>query len=132
MVQNPPPPVILGSTIALDVKGNWWTSWWRRRRSYQNFAEEYSALIDAEIEPFLVSLRADHAEVYAHAARQILKEFIDAQRAHLLDLASQTEIGVDKLRQRAEAVAMDRRDALSETVVFLSELKPRNEWRAAE
>ncbi|WP_291334981.1 dynamin family protein [Albidovulum sp.] len=132
VVQNPPPPVILGSTIALDVKGNWWTNWWRRRRSYQSYAEEYSALIDAEIEPFLVSLRADHAEVYAQSARQVLKDFIDAQRAHLLDLANQTEIGVDTLRERAEAVATGRRDALSETVVFLSELKPRSEWRAAE
>ncbi len=132
VVQNPPPPVILGSTIALDVKGNWWTSWWRRRRSYEKFAEEYSALIDAEIEPFLVSLRTDHAETYSQAARQILAEFIDAQRSHLLDLANQTEIGVDKLRQRAEAAATDRRNTLNDTVVFLSELKPRSEWRAAE
>jgi signal recognition particle receptor subunit beta len=129
---NPPPPVILGSTIALDVKGNWWTSWWRRRRSYQKFAEEYSALIDAEIEPFLVSLRAEHAEVYAQTARQVLSEFLEAQRSQLLDLASQTEIGIDKLRQDAEAAALDRRGLLDDTFVFLSEFTPRSEWRAAQ
>ncbi|SPH18238.1 GTPase Der [Defluviimonas aquaemixtae] len=129
---NPPPPVILGSTIALDVKGNWWTNWWRRRRSYEEFAEEYSELIDAEIEPFVVSLRAEHAEAYAHTVRHVLTEFIGTQRSHLLDLANRTEIGVEKLRQDAEAAAPDRRDTLSDTVAFLSEFKPQSEWRAAE
>lgn len=127
---TPPAPVILGSTIALDVKGNWWTSWWRRRRSYQKFAEEYTALIDAEIAPFLVSLRADHAESYASSARQILVDFIEAQRAHLLDLANQT--GTDAPLQRAEAAVTDRLDRLNDTFVLLSELEPRSEWRAAE
>lgn len=129
---KPPPPVILGSTIALDVKGNWWTNWWRRRRSHQKFAEEYSALIDAEIEPFLVALRTDHADVYAQNARHVLKEFLNAQRSHLLDLANQTEIGMDKLRQRAEAAALDRKGTLNDTLVYLSEFKPRSEWRAVQ
>ena len=132
MAPNAPPPVVLGSTIALDVRGSWWTSWWRRRRSYQEFAEEYSELIAAEIEPFVVSLRAEHAEAYAQTVRQVLTEFIATQRSHLLDLANQTEIGVEKLRQHAEAAATDRRDVLSDTVAFLSEFKPQSEWRAAE
>ncbi len=133
VVPNPPPPVIIGSTIALDVKGNWWTSWWRRhRRSYEDFSDEYSALIDAEVEPFLVALRADHADVYARAAREILTEFLDSQRSHLLGLANQTETGKDTSQQGAEAGAPPRDDALNDTLVFLSEIKPQDEWRAAQ
>lgn len=133
VVPNPPPPVILGSTIALDVKGNWWTRWWRRRRgSYEVFADEYSALIGAEIEPFLVSLRTDHADVYASASREILTEFLDAQKTHLLDLANRTATGNDRFPQVAEAGGLDREDTLTDTLVFLSDIKPQDEWRDAK
>ena len=106
--------------------------WRRRRRSYEDFSDEYSALIDAEIEPFLVSLRADHADVFARASREILTEFLDAQRVRLLDLANQTETGNDTLRQDVEAGVPDQGDTLTDTLVFLSDIKPQDEWRAAQ
>ncbi|MDA5092851.1 dynamin family protein [Aliiroseovarius sp. KMU-50] len=128
----PPPPVILGSTIALDVKGSWWTKWWRRRRqTYHKFAEEYAALIDAEIEPILASLRASHADVYSHSARDIFTEFLDAERSHLLHLANQTETEIETLRQRTEMNLPETENTLNDSLVFLSEINPRNEWRAA-
>jgi hypothetical protein len=57
VVPDTPPPVTLGQTIALDIKGNWWTRWWRRRRSYAAFAEEFSGMIDAEIAPMIGALK---------------------------------------------------------------------------
>jgi signal recognition particle receptor subunit beta len=121
-VPKPPAPVILGSSIALDIKGNWWNNWWRRRRSYKAFAEEFSELIDAEVEPFVTSLRADHAETYLEAVEQALSEFVETQRAHLLDLADKTDVGIDQLRDTLGRTGMARWDTLRSTLEKLSEL----------
>ena len=43
-----PPPVGLGKTIALDFQSTWWTRWWKRRKGFEAFAEEYGQLIRAE------------------------------------------------------------------------------------
>jgi hypothetical protein len=130
-VPKPPPPVILGSAIALDLKGNWWTSWWRRRRSYKAFAEEFSELIDAEIEPFVVSLRADYAEPYGEALREALDELIDQQRAHLNELADKTDVGIDELRSTIGRAGQARWDAVRATLAKLSEIDDTEDRRAA-
>ncbi len=56
-----PPPVTLGRTIALDLKGNWWKSWWFRRRGYQAFTNNFYDLIKAETEIFVTDLKGDQA-----------------------------------------------------------------------
>ena len=124
-VPKAPPPVILGSTIALDVKGNWWTSWWRRRRGYQAFADEFSRLIEAETEPFLGSLRADHADPFAAAVRAALTEFIEGRRVHLLELAGRTEVEAVDI-----ATAGDRWGRIDATISQLSEFRADVERRA--
>jgi len=123
VVPKPPPPVILGSTIALDVKGNWWTSWWRRRRGYQAFAEEFSRLIEAETEPFLASLRAEHAVPYATAVKLALNDFIEGQRAQLLDLADQTDIEIGRLKDRAGQADTQRDERVQAAMALLSEYR---------
>ena len=130
-IPKPLPPVILGSAIALDIKGNWWTSWWRRRRSYKGFAEEFSELIDAEIEPFVAGLRTDYAEPYAEALREALGEFVELQRTHLLDLADKTDVGIDQLRATIGRDGQARWDTLKTSLTKLAEIEDDTERRAA-
>jgi len=129
-VPKPPPPVILGSTIALDVKGNWWTNWWRRRRGYQAFADEFSKLIEAETEPFLASLRADHADPFAASVRNLLTEFVEGRRAHLLELADRTEAEIGQMT--AGGASDERWDRIESTISFLSEYQVDGERSAAQ
>jgi hypothetical protein len=99
-VPDPPPPVTLGQTIALDIKGNWWTRWWRRRRSYAAFAEEFSGMIDAEIAPMIEALKQDHADVFRDMALKELRRFVAGQRTTLMAMAGQAEERLDELRAR--------------------------------
>jgi hypothetical protein len=131
-VPEPPPPVTLGQTIALDIKGNWWTRWWRRRRSYAAFAEEFSGMIDAEIEPMIEALKRDHAEVFRADAIRELRAFVAAQRTTLLSMASQTEERLEELRDRMAKDAAARESALSQAQTLLSGLGARDEKETRE
>jgi uncharacterized beta-barrel protein YwiB (DUF1934 family) len=121
-VPDAPPPVTLGQTIALDIKGNWWTRWWRRRRSYAAFAEEFSGMIDAEIEPMIAALRDDHAEVFRKAAIDTLRRFLAGQRTTLLAMASQTDERLEELRGRMAKDAESREDSMKHAQSLLSGL----------
>ncbi|MBF9035445.1 hypothetical protein HKCCE2091_14455 [Rhodobacterales bacterium HKCCE2091] len=130
---RPAAPVMLGQTIALDIQGNWWTRWWRKRRSYEAFADEFSSLIDAEIEPMVAGLSRDHAETYRGDVRKLLDEFIDSQRASLLDLAGQTEAELQALRQRYVDDAEDRAGKLQSALSVLADFRqPVDHRKAAE
>lgn len=129
-VPKPPPPVILGATIALDVKGNWWTRWWRRVRSYQAFASEFSEMIDAEVQPFLTALVADHATPYGVAVKAALSEFLDAQRGHLSDLADQTTVGAADIGARIGAARRADWAEFQSSVAMLDEFRINIERRA--
>ncbi|MFW5642278.1 MAG: dynamin family protein [Roseicyclus sp.] len=126
-VPEPPPPVTLGQTIALDIKGNWWTRWWRRRRSYTAFAEEFSGMIDAEIEPMIEALKRDHAEVFRAETVRELRAFVAAQRTTLLAMAGQTEERLDALRARMAKDAEARQTALQDAQALLTGLGAREE-----
>lgn len=121
-VPDAPPPVTLGQTIALDIKGSWWTRWWRRRRSYEAYAEEFSGMIDAEIAPMIEALRTDHAEVFRKAARGELQDFLVGQRSRLLSMAQQTEERLDELRARMARDAETRGRSLAEAQALLAKL----------
>ena len=51
-----PSPVLLGQTIALDLKGTWWTKWWHKRRGLRNFATQFADMIKAETDPIVDAL----------------------------------------------------------------------------
>jgi hypothetical protein len=121
-VPDTPAPVTLGQTIALDIKGNWWTRWWRRRRSYAAFAEEFSGMIDAEIAPMITALREDHARVFRTAAVDELRRFVAGQRITLMAMAGQTEERLDELRTRMAKDAEVRETALDRAQDLLSGL----------
>ncbi len=88
-VAHVPPPVVIGQTIALDIQGNWWRNWWRRRRGYSAFATEFYGMIEAETNPIVDDLKTAQADGLRKEMRSILKGFLDEQRQTLVGFADQ-------------------------------------------
>jgi len=87
------PPVLLGQTIALDLKGKWWTRWWQRRRGFRAYAVEFGEMIRAETDPIIRGLKETHCEATQVDARKLLDEFMADQRAILVGLADNVRDG---------------------------------------
>ncbi|MDV7141148.1 dynamin family protein [Tropicimonas sp. TH_r6] len=109
------PPVLIGQTIALDLKGNWWRRWWSRRRGYERFAPEFHAMIEAETRPIVTALKAAHCEAAALEIRQCLQGFFDDQRAILANIGLRATGG-----GHAAAQPGPSSEALAEAVARLS------------
>lgn len=84
------PPVALGQTIALDLRGSWWSRFWRRRRGFQALADDFARLIHEETGPVVDALRHDCADPYVEALRRTVADFTQAQRDIVLGLADST------------------------------------------
>ncbi|WP_176445290.1 dynamin family protein [Maliponia aquimaris] len=84
-----PAPVGLGQTIALDLRGSWWSRFWRRQRGYQAFAEGFAHLIHEETLPIVAALERDCALPFAQEVRGTLSAFVQNQRDIVLGLASE-------------------------------------------
>lgn len=82
-----PPPVSLGQTIALDLRGSWWKGWWMRRRSYQAHAQSFYDLIKAETDTLIHDLTADQAKDVSQAMLDQLEAFLAAQSDSLISIA---------------------------------------------
>ncbi|OAN81262.1 hypothetical protein A8B78_09670 [Jannaschia sp. EhC01] len=103
-------PVTLGQTIALDIKGGWWTRWWRRKRSYAAYGEEFRALVDAEIAPMVETIKAELATSFSQALTSELEEFIVGQRNVFLSLAQRSQADLADVRHQQDD-AFDQRNA---------------------
>ncbi len=86
-----PSPVLLGQTIALDLKGTWWSRWWHKRRGYRNFATEFADMIQAETDPIVEALRGAHSEAVREASLHTLQDFMTEQRGILMRIAEQSQ-----------------------------------------
>jgi hypothetical protein len=86
-VSHIPPPVVIGQTIALDIQGNWWRNWWRRRRGYAAYATEFYGMIEAETDPIVTDLKVAQAGTVRSEMRALLEGFLEDQRQALLGLA---------------------------------------------
>ena len=117
-----PPPVLLGQTIALDLKGTWWTRWWHRRRGYRNYATEFADMIKAETSPIVEALRGPHCDSIREASEKVLREFLAEQRAILNRVASQADGSPDQAELLAAGSSSERRTALNETMAKLTEI----------
>jgi len=105
-----PPPVSLGQTIALDLKGNWWKSWWFRRRGYQAYAADFHRLIKEETDTFLNDLKTNQAHVLHDAILAEVDTFLTEQSGVLLNTitpSSLTKDGTDRLFDRQSLNARD-------------------------
>ena len=93
-----PPPVFLGQTIALDLQGSWWKSWWKRRRGYQAFASNFYSMIMEETDPIVNELKQVQAATIRDDAVAILREFLSDQRTILLDAVEKAESSPEDLQ----------------------------------
>ena len=113
--------MLLGQTIALDLKGTWWTKWWHKRRGYRNFATEFADMIQAETDPIVEALRGAHSEAVRDAALAVLDDFMNEQRGMLqriADEARQQPAGVNNLLDESSAAV--KRAELKETMQVLT------------
>ncbi|SLN76106.1 hypothetical protein ROG8370_03849 [Roseovarius gaetbuli] len=111
-----PPPVSLGQTIALDLKGNWWKSWWFRRRGYQAYAADFHRMIKEETTTFLADLKTTQADVFHDAIFAQADAFLTDQSDVLFNTITPPtldKVKVDRLfdRQSLEARDADLRQA---------------------
>ena len=117
-----PSPVLLGQTIALDLKGTWWTRWWHKRRGFRAFATEFAEMIQSETDPIVQALKGPHAESIRDASLHALREFFNEQRAILERIASESQArpdGVGTLLD--ESSAASKRAQLKQTMASLTE-----------
>ena len=113
-----PSPVLLGQTIALDIKGSWWKRWWQRRRGYDTYAGDFIEMIRAEIDPILTGLKDEHVGGVRVDAEAALARFLDEQREILVDVARRAAEGADA--ELGGQLAADRRAAIDETLATLT------------
>jgi len=106
-----PPPVTLGQTIALDLKGTWWRNWWYKRRGYQSFAADFRKLIHAETIGVIEDLKSQHGDaLHAKAAREAEK-FVHEQTEILLNTLSAPLLAEDEVDALFDRQALIARDA---------------------
>ncbi len=110
-----PAPVMLGQTIALDLQGNWWSRWWRRRRGYEAFAKEFHDLIEAETQPIVNDLMHEHAVLLGRDTVQALQEFVEDQAGVLLGALGQPGTGAPASGPNPEA-QQRRQSALQDII----------------
>ena len=82
------PPVILGQTIALDLKGTWWSRWWQRRRGYRAYAMEFAEMIRGETDPIVSELKGAMVDRIVADGRAALAEFLQDQRLNLTNMTT--------------------------------------------
>lgn len=110
-----PPPVFLGQTIALDLQGSWWKSWWKRRRGYQAFASGFYQMIMEETDPIVDELKNKQAERICENAVGLLKEFLTDQRAILMSVLEQADSTQEELDELLGRHSNEDRQLVVET-----------------
>jgi len=116
-----PPPVFLGQTIALDLQGSWWKSWWKRRRGYQAFATNFYSMIMEETDPIVDELKQKQANSIQDDAMSILREFLSDQRSILLGAVEKAESSPEELQDLlGDQPYEDRRVAVEATLSSLN------------
>jgi len=116
-----PPPVFLSQTIALDIKGSWWSSWWRRRRGYRAYTDSFQEMIQAETDSLIGSMKNDQAPEICDEILRTFGEFLDDQRKMILNLTDKANLSEAELRDMLEDPAeRERRENLEATMAILS------------
>lgn len=105
----------------MDFKGSWWKSWWRRRRGYQAFAQDFHEAIKAETAPMLSELKHDQAEAVRAIALEGMKAFLDEQRMILAGLSESGQIDKSGAQEMfANTSSTERKRALESTMETLN------------
>ena len=117
-----PPPVLLGQTIALDLKGSWWSRWWQRRRGYSNYAMDFAQMIEAETLPIIDALRGDNARAIRADASRLMTDFLSEQRSILENVLDKIGDPDTSDLSLGKAGGKIQRDELERTVATLEKL----------
>ena len=118
-----PSPVLLGQTIALDLKGTWWSRWWHKRRGFNSFATEFAEMIKAETNPIVDGLRGAHASSIRDASVKVLREFMEEQRSILTRLADEAAAAPGAISPLLGASgAAEKRAQLKQTMETLNKI----------
>lgn len=105
-----PPPVSLGQTIALDLKGNWWKSWWFRRRGYEAFAAEFHEMVKAETIAFVDDLKNSQADVLRRLIVEQSEIFVGEQSDTLLSVLRTSTAQGSTLDELFDLKTLETRD----------------------
>lgn len=117
-----PPPVFLGQTIALDLQGSWWKSWWQRRRGYQALTSAYFKMIMEETDPMVGELKNAQAMSIYDDAKAILAEFFEEQRAILMGIVEQADASPEEIKEMLGVHAIeDRKNVVDATLNTLNQ-----------
>jgi len=116
-----PSPILLGQTIALDLKGGWWSRWWHKRRGYRSFATDFAEMIQAETQPIVDALKDSHSETIRAAAMRDLADFIAEQRASLMRIQAEAETDQGGPIPTVSE-ASERREMLARTIDTLTQI----------
>ncbi|MFK7940967.1 MAG: dynamin family protein [Roseovarius sp.] len=109
-------PVALGQTIALDFSGGWWTSWWRRTRGYQAFADQFRALISAETEDFMHQMKeVQTGDIRADMTAELTR-LLNEQGSILSDLSDGAH-GSAQAKQLFDSAEDQRRNDMLESAL---------------
>ncbi len=128
-----PPPVFLGQTIALDLKGPWWKSWWTKRKGRQAFAESFHRMIKEETDPIVDELKSAQSDSIHRELVGIVKEFFADQRAILENVAGQSSVSCSDIEDIFNGKnAIDRRKILETTLATLTATRPEQEMSSVK
>ncbi len=105
-----PPPVSIGQTIALDLKGGWWRSWWQRRRGYDAFAKDFQDLIQSETSDLISDLRQQQAADIRQDTISAFEAFLDEQMSVLRSVTEKNALDRDKLNQLFGMETLEQRE----------------------
>jgi len=114
------PPVVIGQTIALDIKGNWWSSWWKRLRGYKSYAEHFHKMLKAETDPIVEDLKTTQIEGMLIESRTLLDGLLTEQRELLLGIFDRYQAGTAAPSGPVGTTTEGRLAAVSETIASLS------------
>lgn len=117
-----PPPVLLGQTIALDLKGAWWTRWWQRRRGFENYAMDFAQLIEAETLPIIEALRGENARRIGADATAVMEDFLTEQTSILESILENISGSDGDTTTLGGPERQSQRDELERTVAALERL----------
>ncbi len=105
-----PAPVALAQTIILDFNDGWWRTWWRRRRGYKAFSEQFYQMIAAETQDFIAQFKTVPPRDFSAQLKKVLQGFLDQSRqitaeigvAHLdRDQLTGPTLGLEEKQRRA-------------------------------
>lgn len=107
-----PPPVSIGQSIALDLRGSWWKGWWNRRQSYLSQAQRFQSLVRKETEQLVGDLKDEQTALVHETMRALLDDFLTEQLGNIRSICGgdgpvslDAVLGVDELRAREEGIS---------------------------